>query len=113
MPNNKEKDADKNEDNRPPPPLPHPFRRRIYLGCGSGLSGLAFQSLCAHMAGIYLSPEIVDRADKRGCYNVLAVENAELVVLLPAALDIPPALNPPRYADVKVNVYRIIVNGSG
>ena len=28
---------------------------------GSGLSGLAFRSLCAHMAGIEPSPEMVDK----------------------------------------------------
>ena len=39
--------------------------------------------------------------------------NVELVVLLPAVLDIPPALNAPRYADVKVKVSRVKVNRSG
>ena len=69
------------------PPLtaaPSPFRRGIDLGCSLGLLGLAFQYLCAHMSGIDLSTKMVDREAERGCYNVLAVGNAESVFILPS-----------------------------
>ena len=64
------------------------------------------------MTGIELSPKMADRSAKRGGYSVLAVGNAESVVLLPAAADPPPALNDPYYADVKVKVVSANVNGS-
>ena len=72
-----------------------------------GLSGLAFRSLCAHITSIDLSPKMEDREAERGCYNVLAAGNAESVVLLPVAADPPPALNSPRYDDVKFKVVRV------
>ena len=62
------------------------------------------------MTGIYLSPKMVERAAESGCYNVLAVGNAESVVLPPATADLPPALNAPCYADVKVRVVFVNVN---
>ena len=65
------------------------------------------------MMYIDLSPEMVDRAAKRGCYNVLAVGNMELVIFLPAVADPPPALNAPCYSDVKVKMVSLNVNGSG
>ena len=74
---------------------------------------LDFGSLCADMTGIELSPKMADRSAKRGGYSVLAVGNAESVVLLPAAADPPPALNDPYYADVKVKVISVNVNRSG
>ena len=74
--------------------------------------GLSFRSLCTHMTGIDLSPYMVDRAAERGCYNVLAVGNAESVVLIPIAEDLLPALNAPRYNDVKVKVVSVNFNRS-
>ena len=62
------------------------------------------------MTGIDLSPEMVDRASERDCYDVLAVCNTESVVLLPAAADPPPDLNAPLYADVKFKVLSVNVN---
>ena len=62
------------------------------------------------MMGIDLSPKMVDRAAERGCYEVLAVGNAESVVILNVAADPPTALNAPRYADVKVKVVSVNVN---
>ena len=56
---------------------------------------------------------MVDRAAERGCYNILAAGNAESVVLLPAAADPPPALNAPRYAEVKVKVVSVSVSVNG
>ena len=65
------------------------------------------------MTGIDLSPKMVERAAERGCYNVLVGGNAELVVLLPSAADLPPTLNYPCYADVKVRVVIVNVNVKG
>ena len=65
------------------------------MGCRSELSGLAFQYLCDYMAGIDLSPKMVDKSAERECYNVLLVGNAESVVLLTAAADHPTTLNSP------------------
>ena len=65
------------------------------------------------MTVIDLSHNMVDRAAERGFYEVLVVGNAELVVLLPAAADPSPALNAPRYADVKVKVINVNVNVNG
>ena len=53
---------------------------------------------------------MVERADERGCYNVLAAGNAESVVLLPDTADLPPTLKSPCYADVKVRVIIVNVN---
>ena len=65
------------------------------------------------MTGIDLSPNMEEREDERGYCNILAVGNVESVVLLPAVADPPPALNAPHYADVKVNVVGVNINGSG
>ena len=65
------------------------------------------------MTGIDLSTEMVERATYRGCYDVLEVDNAESVVLLPAAADPLTALNAPCYADVKVKLVSVNFNGSG
>ena len=64
------------------------------------------------MKVIDLSHNMVDRAAERGCYNVLAVGNAESVVLIPIAEDLLPALNAPRHDDVKVKVVSVNVNRS-
>lgn len=43
------------------------------LGCGTGLSGLAFRDRAAHLAGVDLSPRMLDKARARGIYDALAV----------------------------------------
>jgi SAM-dependent methyltransferase len=43
------------------------------LDCGSGCSGLAFRSCVLHLTGIDISPEMVDKARGRGCYDRLLV----------------------------------------
>jgi len=50
------------------------------LGCGGGCSGVAFRSCVQHMIGVDLSPEMVDKAKKRGCYDELLVGNVECVL---------------------------------
>lgn len=47
------------------------------LGCGTGLSGLAFQSVVHSMVGIDLSPEMLDQARLRKCYDSLHVGDVE------------------------------------
>lgn len=39
------------------------------LGCGTGLSGLAFQDLAARLIGIDLSPRMIEAANGRGIYD--------------------------------------------
>eukprot|EP00521_Asterionellopsis_glacialis_P009267 CAMPEP_0195287170 /NCGR_PEP_ID=MMETSP0707-20130614/4344_1 /TAXON_ID=33640 /ORGANISM="Asterionellopsis glacialis, Strain CCMP134" /LENGTH=465 /DNA_ID=CAMNT_0040346899 /DNA_START=183 /DNA_END=1580 /DNA_ORIENTATION=+ len=41
------------------------------LGCGTGLSGAAFRSCVQHLVGVEISPEMIDRAKERGCYDQL------------------------------------------
>jgi predicted glutamine amidotransferase/SAM-dependent methyltransferase len=50
------------------------------LGCGAGCSGIAFRSCVEHMVGVDLSPEMVDKARQRDCYNELVVGNVECVL---------------------------------
>jgi predicted TPR repeat methyltransferase len=63
-------------------PLNHPIHRRYRaiadLGCGTGLSGLAFASLLLNdvneigeMTGVDLSPEMLSFAEKTNCYKKL------------------------------------------
>jgi predicted TPR repeat methyltransferase len=47
------------------------------LGCGTGLSGLAFKDLAARLDGIDLSPAMIEKARTRGIYNSLAVADIE------------------------------------
>jgi len=50
------------------------------LGCGAGCSGIAFRSLTQHMVGVDLSPEMVDKARQRECYDELVIGNVECVL---------------------------------
>jgi predicted TPR repeat methyltransferase len=44
------------------------------LGCGTGLSGMAFRdSVKGNFVGIDLSPEMIAKARKRGCYDSLEI----------------------------------------
>lgn len=54
--------------------------RVLDLGCGTGLSGLAVKSYAAHLTGVDLSSGMVAEAEKKGCYDVLAV--ADVVAYL-------------------------------
>ena len=50
------------------------------LGCGTGLSGIAFRSCAKNMVGVDLSPEMVDKARERGCYEDLVVGDVEIIL---------------------------------
>jgi predicted TPR repeat methyltransferase len=47
------------------------------LGCGTGLSGLAFQDYVNELYGIDLSPQMIDKASARKCYKQLFVGDLE------------------------------------
>jgi predicted TPR repeat methyltransferase len=43
------------------------------LGCGTGLSGLAFRDCVDTLTGVDLSPEMIAKAKERDCYETLVV----------------------------------------
>lgn len=47
------------------------------LGCGTGLSGLAFRNVAARLDGIDLSPAMIEKARARGIYDGLVVGDIE------------------------------------
>jgi predicted TPR repeat methyltransferase len=47
------------------------------LGCGTGLSGVAFRDVAARLDGIDLSPAIVEKARARGLYDHLIIGDVE------------------------------------
>jgi len=47
--------------------------RVLDLGCGTGLSGLSLKPWAAHLMGVDLSPEMVEKARARGIYDRLEV----------------------------------------
>lgn len=53
------------------------------LGCGTGLSGAAFQPLASRMDGMDLSPAMIERARARGVYDRLMVGDIETALALP------------------------------
>jgi glutamine amidotransferase len=55
-------------------------RRGADLGCGAGCSGVAFRSSIFHMVGVDLSPEMIDKARERGCYDRLVVGDIECIL---------------------------------
>ncbi len=50
------------------------------LGCGTGLSGAAFQDLAAKIDGVDLSPRMIEAARSRGIYGGLTVGDIETVL---------------------------------
>jgi predicted TPR repeat methyltransferase len=49
------------------------FEQGLDLGCGTGLSGLAFSDVVNRLTGVDLSPEMIERATETGCYEKLEV----------------------------------------
>ena len=47
------------------------------LGCGTGLSGMAFKDMASRLDGIDLSPKMIEQARARGVYDSLAVADIE------------------------------------
>lgn len=52
-------------------PAPRTFARSVDLGCGTGLSGMAFTDICGHLTGIDLSTKMLAQAKGRNIYNDL------------------------------------------
>jgi len=50
------------------------------VGCGTGCSGLSFQSCCRHLTGVDLSQSMLDKAKHRGCYQEVVCGNVECVL---------------------------------
>jgi predicted TPR repeat methyltransferase len=61
-------------------PKPLRFARAIDLGCGTGLMGRAIRSLCDHLIGVDLSPQMIAEARRAGGYDALLV--ADVVTYL-------------------------------
>jgi predicted TPR repeat methyltransferase len=51
----------------------HTFQHACDLGCGTGLSGLAFRNIAQHLVGVDLSPEMIAKARDREVYDKLMV----------------------------------------
>ena len=49
------------------------FKKCLDLGCGTGLSGLAFRDIVDELTGVDLSPEMIEKAKQRRCYESLLV----------------------------------------
>nr|WP_247893936.1 tetratricopeptide repeat protein [Azospirillum endophyticum] len=47
--------------------------RILDLGCGTGLAGVSFKPLASYLAGVDLSPRMVEKARQRGLYDDLTV----------------------------------------
>ncbi|CAO3406704.1 tetratricopeptide repeat protein [Azospirillum largimobile] len=47
--------------------------RILDLGCGTGLAGVTFKPLAGYLAGVDLSPRMVEKARQRGLYDELGV----------------------------------------
>ena len=47
------------------------------LGCGTGLSGIAFQDLARSLSGVDLSPRMLEKARATGAYTLLAEGDVE------------------------------------
>lgn len=57
--------------------------RILDAGCGTGLSGPLFRPFAAHLAGVDISPRMLDIAAEKGCYDHL--EAGEITEFLRAA----------------------------
>jgi predicted TPR repeat methyltransferase len=56
------------------------WERAADLGCGTGLSGFAFRDIVQHMTGVDLSPEMIEKAKQRKCYDELVVGDVTCVL---------------------------------
>jgi len=54
-------------------------RRCADLGCGTGLSGLAFRDSVDSLFGIDLSPEMIQKAKEKKCYDELRIGDVEAI----------------------------------
>mmetsp|Transcript_16800 Transcript_16800/g.23785 ORF Transcript_16800/g.23785 Transcript_16800/m.23785 type:complete len:563 (+) Transcript_16800:75-1763(+) len=54
-------------------------KRCADLGCGTGLSGIAFQNITHQLVGVDLSPEMIEKAKQRNCYSKVVVGDVESI----------------------------------
>ncbi len=52
-------------------PVKEKFSRCLDLGCGTGLAGGAFRSVCSHLVGVDLSEQMIEQARQKQIYNRL------------------------------------------
>lgn len=65
---------------------PGPRHAILDLGCGTGLSGIAFRDLARSLTGVDLSPRMLEKAQATGAYTQLVAGD---ITHLPAGLDGP------------------------
>lgn len=66
-----------------------PGLRVLDLGCGTGLAGVAFRPLAAHLAGVDLAPRMIEKARVRALYDELSVGDVvATVAAAPEAWDL-------------------------
>jgi predicted TPR repeat methyltransferase len=58
---------------RDTPCLPQTYRLAVDLGCGTGLSGVAFRNVVKRLEGYDLSRNMLSKAAEKGIYDLLAV----------------------------------------
>ncbi len=58
-------------------PAPRTFARTIDLGCGTGLSGMAFADISGHLTGVDLSTRMLAQARGRNIYDNLLTGNLQ------------------------------------
>lgn len=67
---------------------PGAWLRALDLGCGTGLMGVELRPLCAHLAGVDLSPRMVEKARGRSLYDALSVGDIVDAMAGPARWDL-------------------------
>jgi predicted TPR repeat methyltransferase len=58
------------------------------LGCGTGLSGMAFRDCVNHMVGVDLSPEMIEKARLRECYDHLSIGDITSILISNSQFDL-------------------------
>jgi predicted TPR repeat methyltransferase len=95
------------------------YRRIADLGCGTGLSGLAFSSLLlmndggvnckiGQMTGVDLSPEMLALSAKRGCYKDLLSGDIQIVLTKPDVWDLVLACDVFCYIGDLIDTFRLV-----
>ncbi|WP_448187527.1 methyltransferase domain-containing protein [Azospirillum sp. sgz301742] len=62
--------------------------RALDLGCGTGLMGVELRTHARHLAGVDLSPRMVEKARARGLYDALSVGDIVAAMTEPARWDL-------------------------
>jgi predicted TPR repeat methyltransferase len=62
-------------------------RRAADLGCGTGLSGMAFRETCQYLVGVDLSSEMIEKAREKKIYDDLVVGDVTCILSTPDKYD--------------------------